>query len=154
MMGPRWGMVETPLRRWQLLWSLIALFGGCDDTQFKTEGVVVEGEGYSAVVQVFEGNCTGCHGAGGTFPDLETDVCAALVEQPSAAYDGTLVVASDSAASVLWHKITDNGESGGVMPAGGGGSSDTSASSGVDSGSSDTGGSAWPDGSGTDSESS
>jgi hypothetical protein len=39
-------------------------------------------------------------------------------------YDGVLVVAGDHASSVLWAKMADTGDYGGVMPLGGGLSSD------------------------------
>ena len=101
-------------------WILIALLGGCDDTTFNSpEPEIPEGEGYSAVVQIFNDNCLGaCHGAGASFPDLETDPCGTLVDQDSQGYSGKLVVPGDSEASVLWNKMNNTGEFGGIMPAG------------------------------------
>jgi mono/diheme cytochrome c family protein len=102
-----------------MTWFLLALLGGCDDTEFPSH--VPEGpssDGYEGVVQVLEANCVGCHGAGGSFPDLQTDPCATLVDQPSNAYSGVLVTPGDSQASVLWHKMENTGDFGGIMPSG------------------------------------
>jgi mono/diheme cytochrome c family protein len=85
----------------------LALLGavGCDDTQFNTLEVEVSGEGYDAVLEVMEGNCTSCHSADGTasFLDLSTEsFCDSVL-------DGRLVVPGDAAGSVLYQRITDAG---------------------------------------------
>jgi hypothetical protein len=100
----------------------IGLLAGCDDTMLSTganTAIIVDGEGFEAVSQVIRGRCLeSCHSAGGLFPDLETDPCAATVEAASQSYSGVLVAPSAPSDSVLWHKITDSGEFGGIMPAG------------------------------------
>lgn len=110
-----------------LVAGLLALSGlsACDDTIFNTkEGGAVDGEGYDGVVSVFEANCLSCHSAGAKLGglDLETDPCAAIVDVSAAnsAYGGALLVSpGDTEGSVLWHKITDSGTFGDVMPTGG-----------------------------------
>jgi len=107
--------------------SLLGLTG-CDDTLFGGEEVV-EGEGIDAVVEVFDGSCVSCHSDAGasSFGDLslEGDPCD-LVGAPAngpytdAAGDPVLLVAAgDSGASLIWHKVADSGEYGGVMPTAG-----------------------------------
>ncbi len=97
----------------------------CDDTEFNSgHSTTVEGEGYDAVVEVFDGNCISCHSAAAALGqlDLETDPCGALVdvESPNPGYDGAMLVASgDSDASVLWHKVANTGTYGDVMPTAG-----------------------------------
>ena len=100
-------------------WILATLLGGCDDTTFPAEVPdTPEGDGYEGVVEVFDSSCTGCHGPSGSFPDLQTDPCAAIVDQASQAYTGTLVVPGDAEASVLWHKMSNSETYGGIMPQG------------------------------------
>lgn len=97
----------------------------CDDTEFKSVGGgPVEGEGYEAVVEVFDGNCLACHSAGAKLGslDLETDPCGALVgvSAANAEYGGALLVdPGNSSGSVLWHKVADTGTYGDVMPTSG-----------------------------------
>lgn len=95
---------------------------GCDDTLFGAEEVV-EGEGYDAVAEVFDAQCVSCHSdaTASSFGDLslEGDFCD-LVGVDAANYsDIKLIVAGDSAASLLWHKVEDSGQYGGVMPTAG-----------------------------------
>jgi mono/diheme cytochrome c family protein len=102
-----------------MTWLLLAFLGGCDDTEFPSH--VPDGpssDGFEGVVEIFDANCVGCHGAGGSFPDLQTDPCATLVDQPSQAYSGVLVTPGDSELSVLWHKMENTGDFGGIMPSG------------------------------------
>jgi hypothetical protein len=115
--------MRTP---WMAPLALLAL-AGCDDTLYgSTE--VVEGEGYDAVVSVFDGSCVSCHSdaAASSFGNLslEGDPCD-MVDAPASAYatdsngdPAYLIVAGDSGASVLWHKVEDSGAFGGVMPPG------------------------------------
>ena len=97
---------------------------GCDDTLFNKGGDTgpITGEGWDAVDQMFGQYCLNCHGAGSTFPDLETDACAAIVGVESVNYSPSLLVsASSSADSVIWHKMANDDSTawGGVMPADG-----------------------------------
>lgn len=97
----------------------------CDDTEFNSAGGgPVEGEGYEAVVEVFDANCLACHSAGAKLGslDLETDPCGALVgvSAANAEYGGALLVdPGNSSGSVLWHKVADTGTYGDVMPTSG-----------------------------------
>ncbi len=101
---------------------LLLLALACDDHTFTpvSGGEPVVGSSFADVETIFEGSCLGCHSAAASLGalDLETDPCGAIVDVPSAAYDGTLVVPGDSANSVLWHKVADTGTYGGVMPQG------------------------------------
>lgn len=104
---------------------LLVLLAACDDTIFGSGGGGGSDsggypEGYEGVVAIFEDNCVSCHPAGGGSGglDLASDPCSTLVGRP-ATYDGDLVAAGDHSASVLWHKMADTGEFGGVMPLGG-----------------------------------
>lgn len=98
---PRSARLQRPAARLLLIAGLVA--GGCDDEKFAAVegGGAVSGEGCDAVAQVIDGNCVGCHSAGGQAGglDLETDWYAAVV-------DGGLVVPGDSAGSVLYQRIT------------------------------------------------
>ena len=101
---------------------MLLLWMACDDTDFLTPegGAAVSGDSFSDVQSIFEGDCLSCHSAGAKLGglDLETDACASLVGVDSA-YGAKLVEPGDHAASVLWAKMEDNGEYGGVMPQGG-----------------------------------
>lgn len=109
---------------------LALLLTGCDDTLFGEDGTGKGADtgplptGHAGVVAIFEADCVSCHPAGGTGSgpglDLEGDLCTTIVGAPSQAYtDATLVVAGDSAGSVVWNKMANTGEYGGVMPLGG-----------------------------------
>lgn len=84
-------------------------------------GGTTEEQGWCGVLQVINSQCTGCHDSespGGEL-DLVTDPYAALVDQPSAQFDGlTLVVPGDAASSFLMAKVegTQGGDQGGAMP--------------------------------------
>lgn len=101
---------------------VLLLWMACDDTDFitPTGGDAVSGDSFSDVQSIFEADCLSCHSAGAKLGglDLETDACASLVGVDSA-YGAKLVEPGDHAASVLWAKMEDNGEYGGVMPQGG-----------------------------------
>ena len=106
-----------------LIFALAAPLGACDDSIFESHaGAEVTGTGYSAVFQVVTDNCFTCHSAAAKTQglDLETDLCGATVGVPTSQYDGDFIVAGDSASSVLWAKMADTGEYGGVMPTSGG----------------------------------
>lgn len=114
-----------------LMWLLtVPLLGGCDDTIFGKTGSTDSGgsyaDGYEGVVAITGDHCISCHPSGGGSGglDLESDLCGNTVGVPAQDYDGDLVVAGDHASSVLWAKMADTGEYGGVMPLGGGLSSD------------------------------
>lgn len=83
--------------------ALALALSACDDEKFAAVegGAAVSGEGCDAVAEVIAGNCVSCHSAGGGAGglDLETDWYAAVT-------DGGLVVAGDSAGSVLYQRIT------------------------------------------------
>ncbi len=94
-----------PLPRRARLLVLLAGLTACDDTEFNTLEVEVSGEGYDAVIEVVEGNCTSCHASGGTasFLDLSAEAFCDTV------LDGRLVVPGDAAGSVLYQRISDAG---------------------------------------------
>ena len=107
--------------------TLSLLLVGCDDTIFGKAGEGGGGgtdyaDGYEGVVEIMADNCTSCHPSGGGSAglDLESDLCGTTVDVTAQNYDGTLVVAGDASTSVLWAKMADNGEFGGVMPPSGG----------------------------------
>ena len=107
--------------RWMAAAALALV--GCDDTLFGADAVV-EGEGYDAVVEVFEANCNACHAGSAPLGDLalDVDLCDLVGVDAAGAYeddDGNplkLIVAGDSASSLIWHKVEDSGLYGGVMP--------------------------------------
>ncbi len=107
------------------------LLGACDDTVFSNgSGADLTGAtGYEGFLEVAEASCVSCHAANASAAfgslDLVTDPCAAVVGVPAVNYSGTLVVAGDSSTSVLWHKMADTGEYGGVMPQSGALGTDT-----------------------------
>ncbi|MCB9780914.1 MAG: c-type cytochrome [Alphaproteobacteria bacterium] len=116
---------STPL----FLLPLAALLaGGCDDTVFPTEELVVSAEGWDGVQEIFAAQCLTCHSAASAPSfgnlDLETDPCGALVGVTADGYAAELVSAGDSSASVLWHKVAETGTYGDAMPPGGGMSQD------------------------------
>ncbi len=82
---------------------LALALSACDDEKFNAVegGGAVSGEGCDAVAEVIASNCVSCHSAGGGAGglDLETDWYTAVI-------DGGLVVAGDSAGSVLYQRIT------------------------------------------------
>lgn len=104
----------------RLTLPLLTLLAGCDDTRFgkvDTGGGGSYEDGYAGVVAIMEDHCAGCHPAGGGSGglDVETDLCS-LINAPAQGYDASLIVAGDSASSVLWAKMANTGEYGGVMP--------------------------------------
>ena len=109
---------------WMFPVSLLALTG-CDDTLFGGD-VVVEGEGYDAVVDVFDANCVSCHSdaTASSFGNLslEGDLCELVGVEAFGGYDDSngdrvlLIAAGDAEASLIWHKAEDSGTYGGVMP--------------------------------------
>ncbi len=104
---------------------MVALLTGCDDTTFEahsSSGGTTE-SGYTGTVEIIETSCLeGCHSAasqaGGL--DLETDFCGSTVGIPSLAYasEGNLIEAGDAAASVLYLKLIEADNVGGLMPIG------------------------------------
>ena len=79
----------------------LALLSACDDHEFKPHGEAIEGEGLSAVLDVMDGNCAGCHGgeAASAGLDLSRDGFCDVV------LDGRLVIPGDAANSVLQQRI-------------------------------------------------
>lgn len=109
------------------MWLLLLALVGCDDTIFGT-GPQVEPGAYTAdwegMQDLFLDECLACHSAAGPSGalDLETDACDALVGVAGnhPAYGGTArVEPGDHESSILWHKLSNTGEYGGVMPPGG-----------------------------------
>ena len=103
-----------------MLMIAFALLTACDDTSFKSHEVVVDGEGYDAVVDVMNANCVMCHNAAapGANLALDGDLCDALVDVEGRA--GVLVVAGDAANSYLVAKMEGTSDiEGTVMPPGG-----------------------------------
>lgn len=105
--------------------ALVLALTGCDDTIFggKEGGGGDSGgslDGFCGVRAIFNDQCTSCHGAGAVGGlDLETDAYAALVDVPSANYDGrTLVVPGDPDASFLYLKVIGDmaSDEGNAMP--------------------------------------
>lgn len=84
------------------------LMVGCDDEfNYNTShGGAVEGEGIDAVIDVMDGNCVGCHTGESASAglDLATDFCGEVL-------DGRLVIPGDSAASVLYQRISNEASS-------------------------------------------
>ena len=115
-------------------WLLALLLTGCDDTLFGVNGSGKDTDtgplptGHAGVVAIFNEDCVSCHPAGGSGSgglDLEGDLCSLVVGVAATGYaPAVLVVAGDSASSVLWNKMADTGSYGGVMPLGGALSSD------------------------------
>lgn len=107
----------------RVFFVLLVALAGCDDTEFPNNlgegGGDVEGEGFDAVSQLVTTSClNGCHEAAVALAglDLETDLCAAIVNAASGACGGTLVVPGDADASLLYQKVADLQDCGGVMP--------------------------------------
>jgi mono/diheme cytochrome c family protein len=96
-----------------------SLSTGCDDTLFgkPADTSAPDVTGYAGVVEIFNARCVSCHPGTGTFPDLETDLCADVVGVGSQNYDPNLLVTPGSAEdSVLWHKLEGTGGFGSPMP--------------------------------------
>jgi mono/diheme cytochrome c family protein len=99
-----------------------SLATGCDDTLFSkpADTSAPDATGFAGVVQIFNENCVSCHPGTDTFPDLETDLCGALVNVESSGYGPDLLVVPNSAEdSVLWHKLEGTDGFAGTMPLGG-----------------------------------
>lgn len=86
---------------------------GCDDTVFNNGSA-----GGGSFEEIAASSCEGCHsgGAAAGSLDLSVDPCVAVVDVPATNYDGLLVAPGDPDASVLFQKMIDSGEYGGVMP--------------------------------------
>ncbi len=98
-------MPTTFGRRTTAIALLLLGAAACDDTTFNTLEVNVEGEGYDAVIQVVEGNCTSCHAADGSasFLVLTEDVfCDSVLND-------RFVIPGDAEGSVLYQRISDAG---------------------------------------------
>ena len=112
------------MRAWMIPLLLLA---GCDDTLFGVDSAAQTdtgplATGHAGVVAIFGEDCVSCHPAGGAGSgqlDLESDLCATIVDVDATGYSGKVVAAGDSANSVLWHKMADTGTYGGKMPLGG-----------------------------------
>ncbi|MEQ1503553.1 MAG: hypothetical protein ABMB14_15050 [Myxococcota bacterium] len=101
----------------------------CDDATFPSttdSGTTPTASGWCAIPPWFDASCVSCHSPGGGVQgdlDLATDPYAALVDVPSAAYPGqVLVVPGDAAGSFLVAKLagTQAAGEGSPMPVGGG----------------------------------
>ena len=96
----------------------------CDDHKFSGghSSEPVTEDGFSGAQAIFTTSCAGCHG--GSFPPLDGDICADVVDVSSQQAPDMLMIASGSAEeSYLYHKLTnshtDMGGSGSQMPLGG-----------------------------------
>ena len=96
----------------------------CDDHKFSgghtTEPVT--DNGFAGVQAILSASCAGCHG--GSFPPLDGDICADVVDVSSQqAPDMFMIAAGSAEESYLYHKLmnahTDMGGSGSQMPLGG-----------------------------------
>ncbi len=106
-----------------VLMVLAAALGGCSD---KGSDPVVPGGpdpvSYTLDVQpIWDGNCVGCHGAGGNGGlDLRAPGSRGnLVDAASQNWGGMRVVPGEPDASVLYRKLTGDGAVGPRMPQGG-----------------------------------
>ena len=90
-----------------VLW--LAVLSACDDTTFNSHVMTVEGEGFEAVVEVFESNCVSCHmGANATAGvQLDGNFCETTVDVDAMSGSGLLIVAGDKENSVLYQRIID-----------------------------------------------
>ena len=102
---------------------LSVLFFACDDHEFSGghSSEPVTEDGYAGAQAIFTASCAGCHG--GSFPPLDGDICADVVDVSSQqSSDMVLIAAGSSEDSYLYHKLTnshtDMGGSGGQMPLG------------------------------------
>ena len=99
----------------------LALLTACDDTTFGSHMETVDAEGLEGVVQVFDGNCVGCHSAASPSAGLalDGDFCDAIIDTEALSGAGTLVVPGNKEDSVLYQRIIDASRPmppGGVMP--------------------------------------
>ena len=105
-----------------ILVSLLLL--GCDDHKFSGghSSEPVTENGFAGAQAIFSASCASCHG--GSFPPLDGDICADVVDVSSQQAPDMLMIAAGSAEdSYLYHKLTnshtDKGGSGSQMPLGG-----------------------------------
>ena len=99
----------------------LALLPACDDTTFASHMETVDGEGLDGVVQVFDGNCVGCHSASSASAGLalDGDFCESVIDVEAQSGAGILVVPGNKEDSVLYQRIIDASRPmppGGVMP--------------------------------------
>lgn len=113
-----------------LLAAALAALTACDDQFNYNKSLAPDvpiGNDYCSIEGLFESECFICHSAGAATAglDLETDLHAEVVDQPSSS-GGTYVVPGDSANSELYQRVSSTGPfaSSGVMPPGSGLSSD------------------------------
>ena len=102
----------------------LLLFFACDDHKFSGghSSEPVTESGFDGAQAIFTGSCAGCHG--GSFPPLDGDLCADVVDVSSEqSPDMLLIAAGSSEDSYIYHKLTnahlDFGGSGNQMPLGG-----------------------------------
>lgn len=84
-------------------WMAMILIGAtaCDDHEFKSESVVVSGEGLDAVKQIMETSCASCHSAGNPTAGLDLtpdNFCDNVL-------DGRMVIPGNASGSVLQQRI-------------------------------------------------
>ncbi|HPF35730.1 c-type cytochrome [bacterium] len=102
-----------------LIFAALATAGCSDLGEPVTAPAPEETLSFQADVQpIFDGNCVGCHGAGGNGGlDLRAGQShAALVGATSPTYGAVRVVAGDPDASVLFDKLSGGGTYGQTMP--------------------------------------
>jgi mono/diheme cytochrome c family protein len=104
--------------------ALLLVFFACDDHKFSgghsTEPVTETG--FEGAQAIFTASCSGCHG--GSFPPLDGDLCADVVDVSSAQVPEMLLISAGSSEdSYLYQKLAnahlDVGGEGGQMPLGG-----------------------------------
>jgi uncharacterized membrane protein len=99
-----------------------AALTACDDTiNLPVEDASRISADYCGVEELMAGQCTDCHSAsGGTYPDLGSDLHAAVVDVESANNAGEVfVIPGDSAGSFLYTKCAGTSSVGSKMPLGG-----------------------------------
>ena len=84
-------------------WMAMILIGAtaCDDHEFKSESVVVAGEGLEAVKQIMDTSCASCHSAGNPTAGLDltpANFCDNVL-------DGRMVIPGNASGSVLQQRI-------------------------------------------------
>lgn len=73
---------------------------------------------YQRMQSLVDNACMNCHGNGVVAGrlDLSRGLCASTVYMEASGYTGYLVVPENPTQSILWHKCTDSGQYGAIMP--------------------------------------
>jgi cytochrome c553 len=102
-----------------LVTSALLFLAACDDeirlpVQEVSDTVNAD---YCGMNDLMEASCVGCHGAGGSEPEL-TDI-ADVIDAESSVDGAVYVVPGDASASYLYAKCDGSAEKGASMPLGG-----------------------------------